>query len=121
MRIWVQSLALPSGLRIPHCHKLWAWVEDAIWDLVLLWLWCGLAAATQIQPPSLGTALCHGCDPKIPPPGLETAINHQSNQKKKKKKKKKPKNKKGCDSEIDIIEFKPWYLYQRVIKYNMII
>ena len=23
MRLWVQSLALLSGLRIPHCHELW--------------------------------------------------------------------------------------------------
>ena len=23
MRLWVRSLALPSGLRIWHCHELW--------------------------------------------------------------------------------------------------
>ena len=30
-------------------------------DLVLLWLWCRLAAAAPIRPPSLGTSICHRC------------------------------------------------------------
>ena len=33
-------------------------------DLVLLWLWCRLAAVALIGPPSLGTLICHGCSPK---------------------------------------------------------
>ena len=30
-------------------------------DLVLLWLWCRLAATAPIRPPNLGTSTCHVC------------------------------------------------------------
>ena len=33
-------------------------------DLALLWLWRRLAATALIQPPSLGTSICHTCSPK---------------------------------------------------------
>ena len=48
MKMWVQRLALLSGLRIWHCHKLWLGHRCSS-DLVLLWLWCRPAAAL-IQP-----------------------------------------------------------------------
>ena len=45
----VQSLALPNGLRIWHCHELWhslqMWLRSK-----LLWLWHRLAAVVLIQP-----------------------------------------------------------------------
>ena len=47
-------------------------------NLLLLWLWCRLAAVAPIGPPSLGTSLCLRCSSK--------------KQKKKKKKSKKQKN-----------------------------
>ena len=33
-------------------------------DPELLWLWCRPAAAAPMGPPSLGTSICYGCDPK---------------------------------------------------------
>ena len=36
------------------------WVKD----LMYLWLWCRPAAAAPIQPPSLGTSICHKRGPK---------------------------------------------------------
>ena len=56
-RMWVQSLALLSGLRIWHCYKLWL-------GLVLLWLWCRPAAAVLIR--CLVQELLYGAD--VPPP-----------------------------------------------------
>ena len=46
MRMQVQSLASPDGLKDP----------------VLLWLWCSPAAVAPIRP--LAWELCHGCSPK---------------------------------------------------------
>ena len=43
IRMWVWYLALLGGLRIWHCHR-------GNSDLLLLWLWCRLAAAPPIQP-----------------------------------------------------------------------
>ena len=51
MRIWIQSLALPSGLRIWHCLGLW-YSRRCGSDPKLLW--CSLAA------PSLGTSYAEG-------------------------------------------------------------
>ena len=49
MRMWVQSLASISELRIQHCYKLQH--RSQIWlRYLLLWLWCRLAAAALIQP-----------------------------------------------------------------------
>ena len=48
-RMWVQSLALLSGLRIWHCLELW----------------CRLQLQFQFNSTSsLGTSICHRCDPK---------------------------------------------------------
>ena len=47
MRMQVQSLASLKGLRIWGCHELWYRLQI---QPVLLWLWCGLAAAALIRP-----------------------------------------------------------------------
>ena len=47
MRMCVQPLALPSGLRIWCCRKLQCRYSS---DLALLWLWWRPAAAVLIQP-----------------------------------------------------------------------
>ena len=49
MRILVQSVALLSGLRIWHGHKLGIGCRCGS-DPVLLWLWCRQAAAALIRP-----------------------------------------------------------------------
>ena len=56
MRMQVWSPALLSELRIRCCCKLWhrLWMQL---DLVLLWLWCRLAAAALIR--SLGWGLLY--------------------------------------------------------------
>ena len=62
MRMWVQSLASLSGLRIGvavSCGVGHRCGSDPVW----LWLRCRLAAVAPIRPPSLGTSTCHGCDP----------------------------------------------------------
>ena len=33
-------------------------------DPALMWLWCRLAEVALIRPPSLGTSMCHRCNPK---------------------------------------------------------
>ena len=43
------SLALLSELRIQRCCKLQCGLQTCL-DLVLLWLWCRLAAVVPIQP-----------------------------------------------------------------------
>ena len=49
----VWSLALLSRLRIQHCCELWCRLKTWLGlDLVLLWLWHGLAATAPIQPPA---------------------------------------------------------------------
>ena len=63
MRLWVQSPALLSGLRIQRCHELW--------------LWCRLAAAALIGPPSLGTSICPECRPKEHPKPQDSLQNGQ--------------------------------------------
>jgi len=49
MRLRVRSLASLSGLRIQRCYELWCRSQTHL-DLVLLWLWCRLAAAAPIKP-----------------------------------------------------------------------
>ena len=48
-RLWVQSLALLSGLRIQRCYELWCRLQTWLGPM-LLWLWCRLAARAPIQP-----------------------------------------------------------------------
>ena len=49
MRMQVSSLVLLSGLRIWCCHELCVGRKRGS-DLVLLWLWCRLAATAPIRP-----------------------------------------------------------------------
>ena len=50
MRMWVQSLAPRSGLRILHCCKLLLRSQTQLGSGMLLWLWCPPAAAAPIRP-----------------------------------------------------------------------
>ena len=49
VKMQVQSLFSPSGLRIWHCHSCSVGCRCAL-DLMLPWLWCRLAAVAQIRP-----------------------------------------------------------------------
>ena len=49
MRLWVQSLASLSGLRIWCCRELWCRLQTWL-NLVLLWLWCRPAGPAPIRP-----------------------------------------------------------------------
>ena len=49
MRLWVQSLASLSGLRIWHCCELWCRLQMQL-ALGLLWLWRRPAAVALIRP-----------------------------------------------------------------------
>jgi len=60
VRTQVRSLALLSGLRIQHCHKLGIGHRCGS-DLVLLWPWCRPAATAPIRPLAWES---HGCGPK---------------------------------------------------------
>ena len=48
--MWIQSLALLSGLRIQHCHELLCRCPKHSSDLASLWLWCRPAAAAPNRP-----------------------------------------------------------------------
>ena len=48
MTMWVRSLASLSGLRIWHATSCGVGCKSCS-DLVLLWLWCRLAAAAPIR------------------------------------------------------------------------
>ena len=49
MRMWVQSLASLSGLRIQLCCELWCKSQTCL-GCILLWPWCRLADAAPIRP-----------------------------------------------------------------------
>ena len=59
MRLWIQSLALLSGLRIWHCCKLWdrsqTWLRSCV-------VWAG--SCSSHWTPCLGTKVWLGCGPK---------------------------------------------------------
>ena len=106
MRLWVQSLALHSGLRIGHCRELWCRLQTQLGSRVavaLLWRFCGVAVALLwLWPRPAAT------DPIRPlawePPYAAAAA--QETAKKKKKKKEKEKNSFNplkCNSGIIII------------------
>ena len=73
MRLWVQSLASLSGLRIWRCHELWCRLQTRLGSGIAVAVVQAHGYSSDLIP-SLGTSTCHGCGPK--------------NQKKKKKKKK---------------------------------
>ena len=61
--MWVQSVALLSGLTIRRCHELWCRLQS--------WLGSGVAMAVAVAgscssdlTPSLGTSICPRCGPK---------------------------------------------------------
>ena len=62
MKMWVGSLALLSGLRIQHCHKLWHMLQMQLRSIVArLWHRRQLSSSlTSI----LGTSICLRCSPK---------------------------------------------------------
>ena len=69
MRLWVQSLASVSGLRIWHCLEMWCRSQTRLGSgipvaLVLLWLWCRLAATALIRPLAWEPPICHGRGPR---------------------------------------------------------
>ena len=63
MRMQVRSLALLSGSGIQRCVSCGVGHGQGS-DLVLLGLWCTLAATNPILTPSLGTSICHRCGKK---------------------------------------------------------
>ena len=65
-RLWVPSLALPSGLRIGIAVSCGVGRRCGL-DLALLWLWGRPTTTAPIQTPSLGTSICHGCSPEKRP------------------------------------------------------
>ena len=59
--MWVQSLALLSGLRIWQCHELWCRSQTQLRSHVaVVWVYSCSSDST----PSLGTSICHWCGPK---------------------------------------------------------
>ena len=67
MRTQVQSLILPSELRIWRCHELWCRLQMRL-DPELLWLWCRPA----------GTALIRSLAWE-PPYAVDVALNNNNN------------------------------------------
>ena len=65
MRMWVQSLALLSGLRIWRGHELWSrsQVQLRSWVAVAVVQTSSYSSDSTL---SLRTSLCHGCSPKKP-------------------------------------------------------
>ena len=60
LRLWVQSLALISGLGIWHCHELWfrspTWLRSRVAMPVVQ-----AGSYSSDSTPSLGTSICLGC------------------------------------------------------------
>ena len=50
MRMWIQSLAWLSGLRVWRCHELRYRSQMWLGSCVLWWLSCRLAAASTTRP-----------------------------------------------------------------------
>ena len=76
MRIWVQSLALLSGLRIWHCCELWCRLPTLLGSGVAVAV-VQAGSYSSDWTPSLGTSICLG----------EAALEKAERPKKKKKKK----------------------------------
>ena len=59
MRLQVRSRPLLSGLRIRHCHELWCRSQTQLGSSFAV-----AVAYSSDWTPSLGTSICHECDPK---------------------------------------------------------
>ena len=77
--MWVRSLVLLRGLRIPHCHELWYRSDPGELgsDPKLLWLWRRPVATAPIPPLAWGPLYAAGAA-------------HEIAKRQKKKKKKSP-------------------------------
>ena len=64
MRMWVQSLALLSGLRIQHCnvlwYRLWTWLRSwvAVAVAAAAPIWSLASSCSSCLTPSPGTSIC---------------------------------------------------------------
>ena len=56
MRLQVQDLASPSGLRIQHCCEVWGRRGGS--DPVLLWLWCRPTETASMRPLAWEISIC---------------------------------------------------------------
>ena len=57
MRLGVQSLALLSGLGIPHCRELWCGSQTWLGTLIAV---AQAGGYSSDWTPGLGTSICHG-------------------------------------------------------------
>ena len=71
MRLWVQSMALLSGLKIWHCHELWCRLQT--------WLRSGVVVAVAVAE----TSSCSSIRPLAwePPYAVGVALKRQKNKK----------------------------------------
>ena len=63
MRMQVRSLALPNGLKIWHCHELWCGLQTWLRSVIAVAVAVAGSCSSYLTP-SLGTSICHGCNPK---------------------------------------------------------
>ena len=63
MRIWVQSLASPSGLWIWHCHELWCRLQKQFGSCIAVPV-AQPCSRISDSAPSLGSSICQRCGPK---------------------------------------------------------
>lgn len=63
MRLWVQSLAPLSGLRIWRCHELWCKLQTHLRFGVAVAV-AKAGSSSSNWTPSLGTSICCGYSPK---------------------------------------------------------
>jgi len=101
MRMQVRSQASLSGLRIQYCHELWCRVQTWLRSHVAVAVGQVSGYSTDLTP-SLGTFICHRCNPK--------------KQKKKKKKKEKKKSNQGLMGSFSIHAHMGWSCGCTVIK-----
>ena len=63
MRMWVQSLASISGLRMQHCCKLWCRLQMQLGSGVAMTVVQACSGSSN-STPSPGTSMCYRCGPK---------------------------------------------------------
>ena len=59
----VQSLALITGVRNRHCHKLWGRLQTRLGSGVAVAV-VSAGSCSSNSAPRLGTSICHRCGPK---------------------------------------------------------